>query len=418
MSGKAGKPSRQLKKNCLDFSFLRSQMTKFSVLLPTRNRLEYLKFAINSVLQQDYENWEIVVSDNCSDQDIEGYIKLLADQRIKYYRTSTFIPVTDNWNIALEKSDGDYVIMLGDDDALMQGYFRTVINLLRDFDSPDLVYSSALLYAYPNVFPEFPQGLLHKWGNAEFLEGKTAPFLLDKAQAVDTVKRSLQFKVLFNFNMQFALVGRPLIQECQKQGSFYQSPFPDYYAMTVLMLKAKKILAVPDPLVVVGITSKSFGYYYFNEKEQVGVEFLKNYPDESLLKNIQQYLMPGLHMNTSWLIALEAVKRNYGEEFKLEVNYKKYRILQMLHYFKNYACQKNTSLKDIWNMTKFLHWSENFFYFFPFFIFSQTLRCLPKKRQRDDYVYKFVTSFSHPPFTMKRIEKVYNNISEVTQNPG
>ncbi|MBN9378565.1 MAG: glycosyltransferase [Chlamydiales bacterium] len=391
-------------------------MTKFSVLLPTRNRLEYLKFAINSVLQQDYENWEIVVSDNCSDQDIEGYITSLADQRIKYYRTETFIPVTDNWNMALEKSDGDYVIMLGDDDALMQGYFRTLLNLLKDFDSPDLVYSSALLYAYPGVVPGFPQGLLHKWGNAEFLEGKTRPFLLDKAQAVDTVQRSLQFKVLFNFNMQFALVSRCLIQECQKQGSFYQSPFPDYYAMTVLMLKAKKILAVPDPLVVVGITSKSFGYYFFNEKEQVGVEFLKNYPNESLIKNIKQYLMPGLHMNTSWLIALEAVKRNFGQEFNLEVNYKKYRILQMLHYFKNYACEKNMSLRDIWNMKKFLFWWEKLFYFFPCLICSQVLRWYPKKQQRDDYIYNFVTSFSHPSFTMERIQKDYNDISEIIRN--
>ena len=43
---------------------------KFSVLLPTRNRLEYLRYAVETVRRQDYADWEIIVSDNCSEDDI------------------------------------------------------------------------------------------------------------------------------------------------------------------------------------------------------------------------------------------------------------------------------------------------------------------------------------------------------------
>ena len=39
---------------------------KFSVLLPTRNRLEYLRFAVESVLRQDDPGWELVISDNAA----------------------------------------------------------------------------------------------------------------------------------------------------------------------------------------------------------------------------------------------------------------------------------------------------------------------------------------------------------------
>lgn len=391
-------------------------MIKFSVLIPTRNRLEYLKFAVDSVLQQDYDNWEIIISDNCSDEDIGGFVNSLRDERIKYYRTLSFIPVTDNWNNALEKSVGEYVIMLGDDDGLMKGYFRTALNLIDQFDSPDLFYTSALLYAYPLVLPEFPKGLLHRWGNAEFLEGKTAPFILDKNEVTETVRKSLDFKVLFNFNMQFALVGRSLINELQKYGKFYQSPYPDYYAMTALFLKAKKILAVPYPLVIVGITPKSFGYYYFNQKEQDGMDFLKNYPDESVLQSIKRYMMPGTNMNTSWLLALETVKRSFGKEYNLKVNYNNYRILQMLYHFKNYATEKKMNFKDIWKMIKSLFWWEKILYLFPFILISHTCRFYPKKKNRDDYVYKVVTSFSHPSFTMKRVEQDFSNLSEITKN--
>ena len=79
---------------------------KFSVLLPTRNRLDLLSYAIETVRRQDYSDWEIIVSDNSSEEDIAGYVRSLDDSRIKYYRTDQFVPVTDNWNNALAKSDG------------------------------------------------------------------------------------------------------------------------------------------------------------------------------------------------------------------------------------------------------------------------------------------------------------------------
>ena len=49
---------------------------KFSVLLPTRNRLKYLKYAVDSVLAQDYVNWEIIISDNDSEEDIFSYMNV------------------------------------------------------------------------------------------------------------------------------------------------------------------------------------------------------------------------------------------------------------------------------------------------------------------------------------------------------
>ena len=99
---------------------------KFSVLLPTRNRLDLLSYAIETVRRQDYLDWEIIVFDNVSEEDIQGYVRSLNDSRIKCYRTEKLVPVTDNWNNALSKSNGDYVIMLGDDDCLMEGYFSTL----------------------------------------------------------------------------------------------------------------------------------------------------------------------------------------------------------------------------------------------------------------------------------------------------
>ena len=50
----------------------------FSVLLPTHDRLEYLRYAVESVRRQDEDDWELIVSDNDSTDDIAGFVEGLA----------------------------------------------------------------------------------------------------------------------------------------------------------------------------------------------------------------------------------------------------------------------------------------------------------------------------------------------------
>lgn len=303
---------------------------KFSVLLPTRNRLDLLSRAIETVRRQDYDNWEVIVSDNFSDEDVEGYIRTLCEPRIKYFRTESFIPVTDNWNNALDKSDGDYIIMLGDDDCLMRGYFSILSDMIAKFDYPDFIYTSAFLYAYPGVMPGAPEGFLRAYDRRKIFQSSSESFLLEKDAAMSFVRDSFDFRVAFDYNMQFSLVSRRLIDEMKCYGPFYQSPYPDYYASNAIMLKAERILIVPRPLVTIGISPKSFGYYYFNNAERAGNEFLNNLPDQEMVSRLEEVILPGSAMNTSWLIAMETLSANFGDNFGVKVNYGRYRRLQIL----------------------------------------------------------------------------------------
>lgn len=384
-------------------------MIKFSVLIPTRNRLEYLKHAIRSVLRQDYDHWEIVVSDNDSEEDIKGYVASLADPRIKYSRTEKFLSVTENWNRALVNSGGDYIIMMGDDDCLLQGYFNQTSDLIKTYQFPDLLYCSAYLYAYPNVFPEHPQGFLQKWGNALFLEGKDQPFLLKKEEAFNAVKAAMNFKVIFNFNMQFALFHRSLIPEMQKKGEFFQSPYPDYYAMTALLLIAKRILAVPKPLVVIGITPKSFGYYYFNNKEKEGNNFLNNIPENISMK-VKNRLLPGSDMNTFWLLSFEMIRNNFNNEFHVKPAYHRYRLLQVIHHLKRFSSDQSVQANDFVELSNNLHFWEKACYLIPFSLASYLMR---KSNRLKVKMMQWMINLSHPQYTIKKIDGEFRDISEV-----
>lgn len=383
---------------------------KFSVLLPTRNRLDLLSLAIETVLRQDYSNWEIIVSDNFSDEDIAGYIKSLDEPRIKYLRTQSFIPVTDNWNNALEKSTGDYVIMLGDDDCLMKGYFSTLSQLIKTFSSPDLIYTNAFLYAYPGVIPEIQDGILRTYSQRPIYRSASESFLLQKDNAQGFVKDALNFRVTFDFNMQFSLVSRRLILEMRHYGPFYQSPYPDYYATNAMMLKAKRILIVPQPLVTIGISPKSFGFYYFNDAEMDGNAFLNNFPEKAILQKLQKIILPGKEMNTSWLISMETLVANFADEFGIKVNYARYRLVQIFHLYSDLIMGKQ-SAKRIYNRLKeqmtFIEWLR-----FGL-LFSVAAKITPQRYRRTLSNRIQIASGSHPGSHMPVIDGSFSTIIDV-----
>jgi glycosyltransferase involved in cell wall biosynthesis len=386
---------------------------KFSVLLPTRNRLNLLSYAIETVRRQDYSNWEIVVSDNFSDQDIETYVRSLNDSRIKYFRTPRLVPVTDNWNNALERSEGDYVVMLGDDDGLMKGYFSRLNRVINDYRSPDLIYTGAFLYAYPGVMPNWPDGFLRSYGNKKIYRSARDPFWLGKNEAAALVKHSLNFRVRFDYNMQFCVVTRKLINEMTKYGPFYQSPYPDYYASNAMMLKADRILVVPEPLIAIGISPSSFGFYYFNDLESKGTEFLHNFLRPDIVRRVEKFVLPGTDMNTSWLLSMEALAQNFGQECALRVNHARYRILQICVVYAKVILEKDGASLLLKEVKMKMTIVERVLYGVPLSIVSILASLIPKRyRPLIARLLIYVTG-SHQWNIGPKIEGQYSTILDV-----
>ncbi len=393
---------------------------KFSVLLPTRNRLDLLKYAIESVRRQDYDNWEIIVSDNYSNEDVLGYVQSLNEFRIKYFRTDSFIPVTDNWNNALYKSSGDFVIMLGDDDCLLQGYFTTVFEMIEKYGMPDFIYSNALLYAYPGVMPGYPDGFLQPYSYAPFFVGANEPFWLAHEDAIELVKNAMNFKMVYTYNMQHSVLSRKFIDSLENKGLFFQSPYPDFYATNVIMMVAKKILICPQHLVTVGISPKSFGFYYSNAREEQGVAFLNNLPDAESAKKLSHIVLPGLQDKTSWLFAMELLRINYGKDYGISVNYRRYRYLQIIHvYFKYYkdlhrnALDVNKSLLLVKELRSQLSLLEKIIYPSVLWIAAKGMSLVPESIR--NYSIRQIMYFLNktPSLDTTINEKKYCNILEV-----
>jgi glycosyltransferase involved in cell wall biosynthesis len=305
---------------------------RFSVLLPSHNGLRFLRYAVQSVQRQDHPDWELVISDNHSTDDIGGYVASLGDDRIRYVRTEEFIPVTDNWNNALRHSTGDYVVMLGNDDALLPGYFSALSETIERLAEPDAIYTAAALYAYPGVLPNVPEGFLEVQRAAPFFAGASEPFVLDAGAARELAADAVAMRARYAFNMQYVLVSRAAVQELAGDGEFFRSPFPDFYAMNLVFARAARIAVDPAPRVVVGITPASHGYLYFNNRESDALALLNTANvDPEIRRDLAPVLRPGTNMNTSWLLAMEALWRRLGSPADMRPDYARYQRLQALY---------------------------------------------------------------------------------------
>ncbi|MSP52953.1 MAG: glycosyltransferase family 2 protein [Gammaproteobacteria bacterium] len=106
-----------------------------SVIIPTYNRAWCIGRAINSVLNQTYQNYEIVITDDGSTDDTNKVIDSFSDNRIKYFKFEENRGMYKAQCNSIEKSTGDYIIFLDSDDELVQNAvqsFVSKISILTD----------------------------------------------------------------------------------------------------------------------------------------------------------------------------------------------------------------------------------------------------------------------------------------------
>jgi glycosyltransferase involved in cell wall biosynthesis len=115
----------------------RKQQPLVSVIIPTYNRPEYLKQAIASAVKQTYTNIEIIVSDNCSEENTQAIVESFGDSRIKFWRQRTNVGMFANQMHAFKIAQGKYVASLHDDDMWNEDFLEKLIPPLEA--NPDLV---------------------------------------------------------------------------------------------------------------------------------------------------------------------------------------------------------------------------------------------------------------------------------------
>lgn len=121
-----------------------------SVVIPTHKReLKYIKRSVESVFNQTYKNWEIViVDDNCNEPEyratVENYVSSLDSDKVHLFKNEKNLGGSLTRNRGIEESKGEYISFLDDDDAYLPHRVEQMLNFMVKNNS-DMAFTNLLM---------------------------------------------------------------------------------------------------------------------------------------------------------------------------------------------------------------------------------------------------------------------------------
>ena len=119
-------------------------MPKVSICLTTWERANQLPKTIDSLLEQTFTDFELIIQDGCSSDATEyiGSSYEEIDSRVKYYRNNQRLLMPGNLNAAIEKASGEFIANLHDGDTFKNTLILDWVNLLDKYPSAAFVFNA------------------------------------------------------------------------------------------------------------------------------------------------------------------------------------------------------------------------------------------------------------------------------------
>ncbi len=211
-------------------------MTKISVCIPTFNRQNLLPYAIESVLQQSYQDFELIVCDDGSTDGTPELMSQYTDNRIKYIRHSQNIGKSNNMRSGFDAAQGEYFIKFDDDDRLTTNFLAKTAAILDQDSSIDFVGTDHWIIDIENIRDESKtQENSRRWGRANLKAG-----IVENLLEVVFINQSFQIGATLFRRQTLQEVGfmLPNIQNCEDNDLFVRLALADkkgYYLSELLM---------------------------------------------------------------------------------------------------------------------------------------------------------------------------------------
>lgn len=342
-----------------------------SLIIPTRERAETLLFAIKTALDQKSDAYEVIVCDNFSQDNTKQVVQSFNDPRLIYVNPGKRLSMSDNWEFALEYAKGDYVIFIGDDDAVMPGAIDKLQNTIQD--KPSQVYFwPRTVYTWPKnnqkasvsclLLDAYPSGINLK---------KLAKFIISIGGGRSTFLPSVYYSA----------VKKDILYMMKKQtGRVFHSTQPDIFLALSIPAFADYAVNTGYTVTVVGQSPKSnsgvifygrdgvqnyekfmkeYGNYKINPTLYPGVNVLANLLPDTMLIAMEKYpqLYENMHFNynAAWAYMLQHSKYFKWDVTMKEILQKRRQIRQyhpfsVLQFFKYYILYKSAALyRDIFS---------------------------------------------------------------------
>jgi glycosyltransferase involved in cell wall biosynthesis len=224
---------------------------RFSVVIPTRERPDTLRYTLRTCLAQDFDDFEIVVGDNGHSPTARQVVDELASPRIRYFHTPRPLAMSSSWEFAFAQARGEYVFLVGDDDALLSYALRELDGLITRL-RPQALRWTAASYSWPTI--DLP-------GEAHYLRlplGRE----LRTVEALPTMAAVVRFEACYTSlpTVYNAAIHRDVLARLRERtGRLFGGRYPDVYSGFAVAYLIGDYVSLDLPLSVSGLSGASYG---------------------------------------------------------------------------------------------------------------------------------------------------------------
>ncbi|WP_128656634.1 glycosyltransferase, partial [Paenibacillus sp. 598K] len=247
-----------------------------SIVVPTKNRYEYLKHLINYVDTFDSRSIELIVQDNSEDNtEIKRYLEGVSNSNIKYFHNSQSLSIIENCDLAVNNSKGEYVCFIGDDDSFSSEIIGFVA-WMKEREIESCIGSKAA-YNWPDMVfyhHQLPSLSFHK-GTGDIraidIEKELSSCLSCGAKNMGELPR-----------LYHGIVSRTALNKIFKRtGTYFPGPSPDMANAIALCFVLTNHIYVDMPLVISGTSYKSTGGMGARHKHKGKIKDISFLPKET-----------------------------------------------------------------------------------------------------------------------------------------
>ena len=294
---------------------------KITILIPTKDRKEFLFYTLKSCLNQDYQNFEVIVlDDSSSDGSIQMIENLMqSNSKLRLIKNTKNVGMMDNFENALDNVDSGYVLFLGGDDGLMPNALKDLNSIIQETEAKLITWPHSTFF-YPGTKMKTGQLIINrkslsskkefKWIKGEHYlnsQAKKLFYVSDDESPMIYVKGIASMNVIKEIKLK------------SPNNKFYQCSTPDGYSGFVLAGHLDQYLYCRKPFTIHGVCNSSQGLNYVkkgDKSKKISESFFDKMKDFKMHKNLGS-------IPYSPLITLMTADFIYTSN---EINFKKIRI--------------------------------------------------------------------------------------------
>lgn len=257
-----------------------------SLIVPTKNRYKYIDSILDLFMKHlDNGAVQLLIQDNSDDNtDFSKRINGLNNSNIKYCYIQSPLSVTENFDQGILNSDGEYVVMLGDDD-IVSTYVLGVTQFLKENDIDSAIFNKGY-YKWPDALasikkfsfaPPVPSLLIRSFS------GKVT-----ELSAIDELKKSIKnggTNLARMPEVYHGMVARRALDLIYKQnGTYFPGPSPDMAIASALSLVVKKHVFIDAPVTCSGQGYVSTGGQGLRKQHKGRLEDMTFLPKDTVEK--------------------------------------------------------------------------------------------------------------------------------------